>query len=233
LNAGDNGTVAEFHLQGNHLTPIPGGIRSLGLTNTNPPNYLHGAGQVGFTPDGRHLIVTTKASTSAYEVFNLGPGGNLTSTAVVTSSATPVPFAFSFNAAGQLVAAEALTSTVSTYSVNTNGTLTHLGSVGDGGKALCWIAVANGTFYGSNSGSGNLSSFTVSPSGIPEINQAVAAKTHPGTTDAAPSPDGKFLYVESGGSGAFDVFAISPSGTLSPVETVWNLPAGSEGIAVS
>jgi hypothetical protein len=39
--------------------------------------------------------------------------------------------------------------------------------------------------------------------------------------------------VESGGSGAFDAFAVSPSGTLSPIETVWNLPVGSEGIAVS
>jgi 6-phosphogluconolactonase (cycloisomerase 2 family) len=233
LNSGGSGTVAEFWLRGNHLAPVPAGIRSLDLTNTNPPNYLHGAGQVGFTPDGSHLIVTTKASSSSYEVFNVGPGGNLSTAPVITPSATPVPFAFSFDPAGRLVAAEALTSTVSTYTVNPNGTLTHLGSVGDGGTALCWIVDVNGTYYGSNAGSGTLSSFTVGATGNPALAQAVAAKTHPGTTDAAASPDGKFLYVESGGSGAFDAFAVGPTGTLSPIETVWNLPVGSEGIAVS
>ena len=233
LNSGGIGAITEFHLQGNHLAPVPGSTRSLDLTNTNPPNFVHGAGQVGFTPDGRHLVVTTKASTSSYEVFNVGPGGNLSPTAVVTPSATPVPFAFSFDAAGQLVGAEAGTSNVSTYTVNADGTLSHLGSVADGGAALCWIAGVNGTFYGSNAGSGTLSSFSVSASGAPLLDNAVAAKTHPGTTDAASSPDGKFLYVESGGSGAFDAFAVNANGSLSPIETVWNLPVASEGIAVS
>jgi 6-phosphogluconolactonase (cycloisomerase 2 family) len=233
LNSGGTGTVAEFRLQGNHLAPIPGSTRSLGLTNTNPPNFLRGAGQVGFTPDGRHLVVTTKASSSSYEVFNIGPGGNLAPVAVVTPSATPVPFAFSFDAAGHLVGAEAGSSNVSTYTVNADGTLTHIGSVGDGGAALCWIAGVNGTFYGSNAGSGTVSSFNVNPAGVPLLAQAVAATTHPGTTDAAASPDGKFLYVESGGSGAFDAFAVNGNGSLSPIETVWNVPVGSEGIAVS
>ena len=81
-------------------SPSPGEVRSLGLDNTNPPDYLHGAGQVGFTPDGTHLVVTTKASTSSYEVFNVSPGGNLGAPPVVTASATPVPFSFSFDARG-------------------------------------------------------------------------------------------------------------------------------------
>lgn len=233
LNAGGTGTVAEFYLQDDTLTPIPWEVRSLGLTNTNPPNYLEGAGQVGFTPDGRHLVVTTKASTSSYEVFNVGPGWSLSTAPVVTPSATPVPFAFSFDASGQLVGAEAGTSTVSTYTVNPTGSLTLLGSVGDGGAALCWITGVNGIFYGSNAGSATLSSFSVNATGHPVLDQATAAVTHPGTTDSAASPDGKFLYVESGGSGAFDAFAVNSNGTLSIIETIWNLPVGSEGIAVS
>ena len=233
LNTGGAGSVAEFRLVGATLVPLPWEVRSLGLDNTNPPDYLHGAGQVGFTPDGAHLVVTTKLSTSSYDVFNVSPEGNLSGTPVVTASATPVPFAFSFDAAGHLVGAEAGTSTVSTYTVEPDGSLTLLGSVSDGATALCWITGVNGTFYGSNAGSGTLSSFSVNGAGVPVLEAATAAVTHPGTTDSAASPDGKFLYVESGGSGAFDAFAVSANGSLSPVETVWNIPVGSEGIAVS
>ncbi len=44
---------------------------------------------------------------------------------------------------------------------------------------------------------------------------------------------GRFLYVESGGSGAFDAYAVNANGSLSPIETVWNIPLGNKGIAVS
>ena len=233
LNSGGAGAVAEFRLLGDHLFPLPDEVRSLGLANTNPPENHHGAGQVGFTPDGTHLVVTTKLSTNSYEVFNVSPSGNLGATPVVTASATALPFAFSFDAAGHLVGAEAATSTVSTYTVNPSGSLTLLGSVSDGATALCWITGVNGTFYGSNAGSGNVSSFSVNGSGAPVLNAAIAAVTHPGTTDSAASPDGRFLYVESGGSGAFDAFAVNANGSLSQIETVWNIPVGSEGIAVS
>jgi hypothetical protein len=108
-----------------------------------------------------------------------------------------------------------------------------LGSVSDGAKALCWITGVTGTFYGSNAGSATVSSFSINGSGAPILDAATAAATHPGTTDSAASPEGKFLYVESGGTGAFDAFAVNANGSLSPIETVWNIPLGSEGIAVS
>jgi hypothetical protein len=233
LNSGGAGSVAEFLLRGDRLIALPGEVRSLGLANTNPPDYLHGAGQVGFTPNGADLVVTTKASTSSYEVFSVGPFGRLAATPVITPSATAVPFSFSFDAAGQLVGAEAGTSTVSTYTVLPSGALSLIGSVSDGATALCWITTANGYYYGSNAGSGTLSSFTLGASGSPALDAATAAVTHAGTTDAAVSPDGNYLYVESGGSGAFDAFAIHSNGTLAPIETVWNIPVGSEGVAVS
>lgn len=233
LNTGGAGAVAEFRLEGTRLVPIADEVRSLGLDNTTPPNFLEGAGQVGFTPDGAHLVVTTKNSSSSYEVWNIGPAGHLSASPVVTASATPVPFAFSFDAAGNLVGAEAADSTVSTYQVDPDGSLTLIGSVGDGGAALCWITGINGTFYGSNAASATVSSFTIDSSGAPVLDRATAAATHPGTTDSAASPDGRFLYVESGGSGAFDVFAVHQNGSLTPVETVWNIPVGTEGIAVS
>lgn len=233
LDAGGAGAVAEFRLIDGRLVPQRGEVRSLGLDNTNPPNFLAGAGQVGFTPDGRHLVVTTKNSTSSYLVWSVSPTGQLGASPTVTASATPVPFAFSFDAAGALVGAEAGASTVSTYTIDASGALHLVGSVGDGETALCWLTGVAGTFYGSNAGSATVSSFTVNGAGQPVLAQATAADTHPGTTDSAASPDGRFLYVESGGSGAFDAFAVHRDGTLSLVETVWDIPVGAEGIAVS
>jgi hypothetical protein len=47
------------------------------------------------------------------------------------------------------------------------------------------------------------------------------------------SPDAKFLYVESGGAGALDAYAIGASGSLTQIETIFNIPVASEGIAAS
>jgi Lactonase, 7-bladed beta-propeller len=232
LNAGGSGSVAGYHLFNDRLFPLPGQVRSLGLNNTDPPNYLAGAGQVGFTPSGSQVVVTTKNSTNAYEVFSV-TGDALSATPVVTPSATPVPFAFTFDANDHLVATEAADSTVSTYSVNANGTLSHIGSVGDGGTALCWVSLVGSIAYGSNAGSATVSSFDVAADGTPTLANATAASTHAGTTDSVVDPSGSTLYVESGGAGALDVFHINSGGSLSPVETVWNLPVGAEGLAVS
>lgn len=157
----------------------------------------------------------------------------MSSSATVTVAANPVPFSFTFDAQGRIVATEALNSFVSTYSINSNGSLTLVGTISDGQAALCWISSAQGYFFGSNAGSGNVSSCGETAGGVPTLLNAKAAITHPGTTDSAVSPDGAFLYVESGGSGALDVFAINASGTLAPIETLWNLPLPYEGIAVS
>ena len=122
---------------------------------------------------------------------------------------------------------------LSTYTLNQDGTLSAIGTVGDGGTALCWLSESNGYYYGSNAGSGTVSSFTVSPTGVPSLDEATATVTHAGTTDSTVSPDGKVLYVESGGTGALDAFAIAPDGSLSPIQTTWNLPVGFEGIVAS
>jgi 6-phosphogluconolactonase (cycloisomerase 2 family) len=215
------------------LVPLNNETRSFGLANTTPPYFLAGAGQVGYSPNGQFLIATTKSSTSSYEVFSVGFGGNLSANATVSAAANAVPFSFSFDARGRLVAAEASNSSVSTYALDATGSLTLVGTVSDGQTALCWIASAQGYFFGSNAGSDDVSSFGESASGAPTLVNAKAAITHPGTTDSAVLPNGAFLYVESGGSGALDAFAINANGTLTPIETLWNLPTPYEGIAVS
>ena len=149
----------------------------------------------------------------------------------MTAANNAVPFAFNFDASGNLVAAEAATSSLSTYRVNSNGSLSSLGTVSDGAKALCWISSANGYVFGDNAGSATVSSFSENSAGAPVLVDATAATAHTGTTDSAVSPDGRFLYVESGGAGTIDVYGIGTGGSLSTLETIDSLPLAAEGIA--
>jgi len=232
LNAGGAGSLQGYVLAGGALRPLPGSNRSLGLANTNPPNYLASPGQVGFTPSSSQVIVTTKNSGSDIDVFSVGFDGLLSLTPVVNASATPVPFAFNFDSAGHIVVAEAGTSDVSVYSINADNTLTSLGSVTDGQKALCWIASADGFFFGSNAGSADLSAFQVSSGGVPAL-VGVAASTEAGTTDAAVTPNDRFLYVENGGAGTVDEFHVNSDGTLFEIGMMTGLTTPMEGIAAS
>ncbi len=233
LNAGGAGSVQGYGRFGPFLFPIPSASQSLNLSNTNPPNYLMGPGQVGFTPDGGQLIVTTKASGSDIDVFSVGPFGSL-SAPVVNASSSPVPFSFVFAPDGSLVVAEALHSTVSTYVVNPNGTLSTESSLADGQAALCWITTAKGIDYVANAGSNNLSAYRVGPGGSLSLvgSTGVVATTGAGPIDMAASPDGQYLYAEAGGAGAVDEFAVKSNGTLGSIGSVTVTP-GIEGIATS
>jgi 6-phosphogluconolactonase (cycloisomerase 2 family) len=233
LNAGGAGSVAEFAWFNGRLVPLAGQVRSLGLSNSTLPDFHHGPGQVGYTPNGQHLIVTTKLSTNSYDVFSVGANGALGTVPVVTAAVNALPFSFVFDAAGHVVATEASNSSVTTYRVNANGTLSSLGTVSDGATALCWISGAKGFFYGSNAGSGTVSSFTENSAGSPVLVNAIAATAHAGTTDSVVSPDGKFFYVESGGAGTIDAFAIGSNGSLTQIETIFNVPVAAEGLAIS
>src|SRR5438093_7186970 len=212
LNSGGTGIVQGFWIRGSRLVPISGSARSLGLANSDPPNFLTAPGQAGFTPDGSELLVTTKASTSSIDVFQVGPDGRLSATPVVNPSATPVPFAFTFGPGGRLVDGEAGASSVTTYLIGQDGTLADPKSQSDGQVALCWIERVGRFYFVSNTGSNDLSSFTVDPAGQPSLLNAVAAATNPGPIDLAAS-DG-FLYAETGVNGTVDEFRVGGDGTL-------------------
>jgi 6-phosphogluconolactonase (cycloisomerase 2 family) len=213
------------------VTSIPGSARSLGLANTDPPDFLASPGQVGFTPDGGKLLVTTKASRSSIDVFQVGAGGLLSASPVANPSATPVPFAFTFDPTGRLVAGEAGASSVTTYAIQPGGMLTDARSQSDGQAALCWILRVGAFYYVSNTGSNTLSAFRVDSSGQPSLVSAVAATTNPGPIDLASSGDS--LYVETGTNGTVDEFRIGNDGSLEPIGVVDDLPPGIEGIAAA
>jgi len=228
LNSGGTAIVQGFRIGGDGLSPISGSARSLGLANTDPPNFLMSPGQVGFTPDGHQLLVTTKASGSTIDVFQVQRDGLLSGTFVANPSTTPVPFAFTFGN-GRLVSGEAGASSVSTYRIENDGTLSEGRSRSDGQAALCWIQRVGRFYYVSNTGSNTLSSFTIEGA-QPTLLEPVAAATEAGPIDLTSPSRGQFLYAETGG-GTIDEFEVNQNGTLTKLGVVTGLPPGIEGIA--
>lgn len=232
LNSGGPGTLQGFVIRGHRLRALSGSTRSLGLSNTDPPNFLTSPGQVGFTPDGGKLIVTTKASGSNIVVYRVQGNGRLSSP-VVNASATPVPFAFTFGPGHRLVSGEAMQSVVTTYSITGNGTLAGPQSLSDGQMALCWIVRARGYYYVANTASNTLSGYRISRSGQPSLigTTGVVASTEPGPIDLVAS--GRFLYGQTGAGGTVDEYLVHRDGTLEKIGVVTGLPPGQEGIAAS
>jgi Lactonase, 7-bladed beta-propeller len=235
LNAGGDGNVHGYRIAGGRLHPLPGSTRSLGLANTNPPFFLTSPGQVGFTPDGTQLIVTTKASTSSILVFLIDQNGRPSASPVVNPAATPVPFAFTFQpVSGRLVDGEAGTSSLTTYALSSDGTLSDPRSLTDAQAALCWLTSVRGYYYVSNTGSNTVSGYRLSPDGTPSLvtPTGVVATTEAGTIDSAAAGD-RFLYVETGVAGTVDEFRVEADGTLTSLGVVTGLPPGIEGIAAT
>lgn len=241
LNAGLAGNVSGFQIANGKLSPIAGSTRSLGLSNESPPFFLSSPAQVGFTPAGDHLVVTTK-NNGLVDVFGVNAEGLLTSKPV-KNKVSGVPFAFRFDGAGQLVLANAGsttnglpnpdTSTLGSYAIHANGALTIVsGPVTDKQTAACWMTTAQGFDYVANTGSGTLSQYHVSTSGTVTLVKAQAASGIAGPTDLAAS--GSFLDTLSGLSSSVAVFAVSASGALTLIQTQSVPDGGSqEGIVAN
>lgn len=231
LNARDGGSVQGYLNLGGRLVLVPSWHRSLGLDPNATPEFTHTPAQIAFTPDGSKLVVSTKGNTSAFDVFKLGPFGPATKP-VVTTLPSAVPFGFSFDAHGTLVAAEAGPNAVASFTVNRDGTLTKRAEVATGQQATCWIVIDGEHVYASNAGSGSLSGYSLGNDG--SLTATGTTATGAGTVDAAVTPDGRYLYVQTGAAGAVDEFAVAPTGTLTKIGTV-TVPgaAGAEGIVAS
>jgi DNA-binding beta-propeller fold protein YncE len=237
LNAGGAGGVAGFRLRDERLVPIVGSTRSLGLSNAAVPFFLTAPSQVGLTPDGRTLVVATKANNTLV-TFPVRRDGSL-GAAIVTASQGPVPFSFVFDRRGHLEVTQAGDGRTASYAVAADSSLVALGVSGQsGGAALCWNVRVGSYLYGANAGSGTLTSWTVAKDGTTSVLAPVAAATSRGPIDLASSQDGRFVYVLSALDGAVDAFATKPDGSLVPAGVTAGLPTidatgGPEGIVAS
>ena len=229
VNALDGGSLHGYRVLGGFLVPLPGSSRALGLNPGASPQFTNTPGQVAFTPDGSRLIVTTKANGNDIDVFDVGFGGWLSAAPVVNSEPGTVPFAITFDSYGHLVIAEAGTNALATFTISGHGTLSQLDAVGTGDAATCWVAPAGPFLFASNAGSAAESGFTSSGGG--QLTLLGATATDAGTVDASAAAGGRFLYVQTGGAGIVDEYAVSSSGALTQIGSVTVPDAvGGEGI---
>lgn len=238
LNAGRTGHVTGYRInRAGRLTALPGASRSLGLNNDSRPEFLTAPADITQTSDGAHVIVTTKANDDI-DVFNVHRG---LSAPVKNHAASPVPFAVSFTSTHRLAVANAGNSSVSTYTVNADGTLdTITAGVEDGQAALCWLVGTGDTFFGGNAGNSTISAFAVDAAGNATLTGApdgVVARTgggSGGTIDLAITGDQRFLYAENSFAGSVEAYQIQPDHTLQLVDTQTGLPQfnghGMEGL---
>jgi len=218
------------------------------LCGLNPPSFPRSPAQVGFTPDGDHLVVTVKGTNTIY-VFPVdedGRAGHPTTTQA-PGPALPTPFGFTFDKEGHLLVTEPFgtataipaggASAVSSFTVTKAGDLHSISShVGDLGTAACWIALepTTGKFaYVSNNLSASISSYSVGTNGSLTLLEATAAIASGGNDLATVKEAGaSFLYVVAAGSGTVGAFQINlTNGALIPLAAGISAATGAQGLA--
>jgi len=228
LDARGGGAIQGYLRLGDRLLPVPAWHRDLGLDPTQTPEFTSTPGQIGFTPDGRRLVVTTKNGSNSVLVYDVGPFGPASSPTVTRLPGT-VPFGFGFEPGGLLALTEAGTDTVATFQIAPDGSLVPRDSAATGQAATCWAVVTGDRVYASNAGSGTLSGYGIDPSG--GLHALGSTASDQGTVDATATPDGRYLYAQTGAAGIVDAFRVGLDGSLTRIGAVTVPDAvGGEGI---
>ena len=239
LNAGGDGSVSGFRRTGDDLHAIPDSVRPLGLDGSTPPDFLASPAQIGVTPDGDRLVVSTKTH-GTVDVFAIGANGKPSAAPTVTNTG-PVPFPFVFDTAGRIVLGDA-SGVLSTWSFAADGTLVPVAQAPSNGQsALCWVAEVGGHLYTTNTGSNTVTGYTEAANGtLTLLNvDGVTATTDAGPIDLAGTEDGRFLYELNGKAGTAGIYAVASDGGLTRTGTLTGLPVnspaapGMQGIVVT
>ncbi|HEV8511573.1 MAG TPA: beta-propeller fold lactonase family protein, partial [Gemmatimonadales bacterium] len=226
LNAGGDGNISGFSIgTRGELLPIAGSTRSLSGSGVGPA-------QVSFSPNGRWLIVTEKA-TSRLDVYAVDADG-VAGTAITTASAGGTPFGFAFGQRDELFVSEAAGS-ASSYVIDGSGALTVTsGAVLTHQGAPCWAVVTkNGKFgYTANAQGGSISGFAIANNGSIGLIDADGrtAVVGGGNIDLAVSGNSRYLY-QLNGDRSISGFRIEADGHLTPAGRTAGMPASTVGLA--
>jgi 6-phosphogluconolactonase (cycloisomerase 2 family) len=198
--------------------------------------------QVAFTPDGRTLLVTDRASDSIH-AFRVDGDGVLQER-VTHASSGATPYGFDVTADGVLVVTEAAGAQVgkasaSSYRLEGPARLEPVsGAVPSSRSEVCWAAISkDGHFvFVTNFGDGTISTYEIGDDGSIELRQPVAATTvegGPGIRDEVISSDGRYLYALHADTGQVFGWEVRNGGALAPLGSANGLPLTAAGLAAS
>jgi len=238
LNAGGNvgasDNIAGFVVNDEgKLSQLSGSTRPLSAAVTAPA-------QIKFTPDGRVLVVTEKA-TNIIDTYTVGKDGRATGP-IVTPSDAQTPFGFYLANGNQLFISDDFNDApgagaLSSYLVSDDGSLQLVSSaVRANETGACWTVVSkDGRFaYIANTVSSTISLYIINKlNGSVAFDQSFQSLFSP--TDLDVSGDGRFLYVlnpdiNGQGSPGINVFRRNErDGSLILLPGVAGLPTSVDG----
>lgn len=234
LNAGGSGNISAFIVMPN------GGLRAMAAATQPLSNGgvgpAPGPAQVSFTPNGRQLVVTEKATNM---ILTYGMRKDGIDPPVAHPSAGQTPFGFAFGHRNTLIVSEAFggaadASALSSYRVGSGALTTVTPSAPTHQTAACWVVVTgNGKYtYTTNAGSASISGYAINNDGQLTLLDADGRTgiTGASPTDAALSNHSQYLYVLNAGSDTVSAFAVAADGSLTSLGEV-PVAATSVGIA--
>ena len=230
LNAEEGGSLQGYAVSSGRLVPIPGSKpRARPKSHRNPPVHPHarsGRLLAGRLPADRHDQGKRQRHRRLWCLAVRAP----VQSARRQLRARRGPVRGDLRSRGKSGRGRGRHELARELRARQNGTVTQLDSVRTGQEATCWVARAGRHFYVSNAASASLSDIQSSEGGQ-LLTLLGDTETDPGTVDAAVSADSRFLYVQTGGAGVVDEFAIGAQGALSKSGPI-TVPgaAGGEGI---
>lgn len=229
VNSGSSGICGFTIGSDGELTKIQGSGKNLSTTVAGPA-------QIAFSPAGKTVLVTEKA-TNTIAAFSLDENGAVADVNF-TNSVGQTPFGFDLardnymivsNAAGGAANGSSCTS----YK-NLDGGITDVnGSVVNHQSAACWVATSKyGRFaYVANAASNSINTYFINAQGaIFNIPWAVA-ETGAGPIDLIVSGNDLFVYNINSKDHTISAFKRLPLGTLQPIGTITSIPLSAAGIA--
>jgi 6-phosphogluconolactonase (cycloisomerase 2 family) len=258
-------TVTNGHLSLRQTCAIPAPPRPLDppypatAEHSEQPVATEAPGQIGISPDGKHLVVVAKegpvlagfplgatAGNGEIHIYDTASDGTVTNcTSGPRTYQLPenapnqgkFPFSFAWTQRGQLLLTEVFgtganlpASAVQPFNLHADGSLTPISApVGSGQIAVCWIKVSGHNVYTANYLSNDLSSYTVDRTGSLSLNNPTAGGATSGTLVTP-------IDMTLSSDGQF-VYQISPgNGTVVPFAitnstgAITQLPAVSDGL---
>lgn len=209
-------TITNGHLSYQQTCLLPAAPRPLDppypatAGHSAQPVATEAPGQIGLSPDGKHLVVVAKegpvlagfplgqtAGNGEVHVYATASDGTVTNCDRPTTYVLPqnaldqgkFPFSFAWTTGGQLLLTEVFgtgaalaTSAVQPFNLNADGSLTPIsGPVGSGQIAVCWITVSGQNVYTTNYLTNDVTSYTADRKGSLTLNAALAGPA-PGMT---------------------------------------------------